>query len=91
MARQLRMQLEHEVSLDELTKSRPMQSGPPPQAATNAAYDPADQYDSSLGGSTPPDTTRPIDDIPADSVTPPVTQTATAESARPVDLAKPLQ
>jgi sec-independent protein translocase protein TatB len=31
MARQLRMQLEHEVTLDEIAKSRPMQAGPPPE------------------------------------------------------------
>jgi sec-independent protein translocase protein TatB len=30
MARQLRTQLEHEVTMEELTKSRPMQSAPPP-------------------------------------------------------------
>jgi Tat protein translocase TatB subunit len=90
MARQLRTQLEHEVTLDELTKSRPMQGGPPPQSSGNA-YDPANQYDSSLGDATPTDTTRPIDDIAADAVTPPVTQTASTESAQPVDLAKPLQ
>src|SRR5687768_13528060 len=32
MARQLRTQLEHEVTMEELTKSRPMQSAPPPSA-----------------------------------------------------------
>jgi Tat protein translocase TatB subunit len=89
MARQLRTQLEHEVTLDELTKSRPMQGGAPPQASSNA-YDPANQYDSSLGAATTAGTT-PIDDMAADAVTPPVTQTATTERAPPVDLAKPLQ
>jgi Tat protein translocase TatB subunit len=32
MARQLRTQLEQEVSIDEMTKSRPMQAPPPPPA-----------------------------------------------------------
>jgi sec-independent protein translocase protein TatB len=34
MARQLRTQLEHEVTMDELTKSRPMQPAPPPPPTT---------------------------------------------------------
>jgi sec-independent protein translocase protein TatB len=34
MARQLRTQLEQEVSIDEMTKSRPMQSPPPPPTDT---------------------------------------------------------
>jgi len=33
MARQLRTQLEHEVTMEELAKSRPMQSAPPEPAA----------------------------------------------------------
>lgn len=39
MARQLRTQLEQEVTLDEMTKSRPMQS-PPPSTDTAAADTP---------------------------------------------------
>ncbi len=47
MARQLRTQLEQEVTLDEMTKSRPMQSPPPasPSPSTDA---------STLAGSTSP-------------------------------------
>ncbi|WP_129641492.1 Sec-independent protein translocase protein TatB [Peristeroidobacter agariperforans] len=43
MARQLRTQLEQEVSLDEMTKSRPMQSPPPasPPPSTDTAAAPA--------------------------------------------------
>lgn len=37
MARQLRTQLEQEVSLDEMTKSRPMQSPPPASPSTDTA------------------------------------------------------
>ncbi len=37
MARQLRTQLEQEVTLDEMTKSRPMQSSPPPAATSEPA------------------------------------------------------
>ena len=36
MARQLRTQLEQEVSLDEMTKSRPMQAPPPPPSTESA-------------------------------------------------------
>ena len=43
MARQLRTQLEQEVALDEMTKSRPMQSPPPasPPPSTDSATAPA--------------------------------------------------
>lgn len=43
MARQLRTQLEQEVSLDEMTKSRPMSSPPPasPPPAADTASSPA--------------------------------------------------
>jgi sec-independent protein translocase protein TatB len=34
MARQLRTQLEHEVTLEELAKSKPAPSAPPPHSAT---------------------------------------------------------
>ena len=58
MARQLRTQLEHEVTLDEMSKSRPMQAPPPetpattqappvtetPPAAASAAPDPAPDH-----------------------------------------------
>jgi len=40
MARQLRTQLEQEVTLDEMTKSRPMQS-PPPSSSTDTDASPA--------------------------------------------------
>jgi Tat protein translocase TatB subunit len=36
MARQLRAQLEQEVTLEEMTKSRPMQAPPPPPTSDNA-------------------------------------------------------
>ena len=44
MARQLRTQLEQEVALDEMTKSRPMQSPPPasPPPSTDTATAPAE-------------------------------------------------
>lgn len=44
MARQLRTQLEQEVSLDEMTKSRPMQAPPPasPPPSTDTATAPAE-------------------------------------------------
>jgi sec-independent protein translocase protein TatB len=47
MARQLRTQLEQEVSLDEMTKSRPMQSPPPasPPPSTDTATAPAQPPD----------------------------------------------
>lgn len=60
MARQLRTQLEQEVSMEEMTKARPMQPPPPatspepPPAATPAAADPY---------SPPPETT--VDATPA--------------------------
>ena len=38
MARQLRTQLEQEVNLDEMTKSRPMQAPPPPSEASTPSY-----------------------------------------------------
>jgi Tat protein translocase TatB subunit len=41
MARQLRTQLEHEVTLEELAKSRPMQAGP---ASPSPPPDPLYQY-----------------------------------------------
>jgi sec-independent protein translocase protein TatB len=37
MARQLRTQLEQEVNLEEMAKSRPMQASPPPSAASEPA------------------------------------------------------
>lgn len=37
MARQLRTQLEHEVTMDELTRSRPMQAPPNPEPPPTAA------------------------------------------------------
>ncbi|HEY5759611.1 MAG TPA: Sec-independent protein translocase protein TatB [Steroidobacter sp.] len=37
MARQLRTQLEQEVTLDEMTKSRPMQAPPPASPSTDSA------------------------------------------------------
>jgi sec-independent protein translocase protein TatB len=36
MARQLRTQLEHEVTMEELTKSRPMQPAPPAEPSNQA-------------------------------------------------------
>ena len=40
MARQLRTQLEQEVTLDEMSKSRPMQAPPPPAAAPDTDAQP---------------------------------------------------
>lgn len=42
MARQLRTQLEQEVTLEELSRSRPMDPGPPPPDAPESAPAPAD-------------------------------------------------
>ena len=53
MARQLRTQLEQEVTLEEMTKSRPMQSSPPPAATTEPAAGAAPQAEPTY---TPPDT-----------------------------------
>jgi sec-independent protein translocase protein TatB len=41
MARQLRSQLEHEVTLEELAKSKPMQASPQPSPSPAAAAEPA--------------------------------------------------
>jgi Tat protein translocase TatB subunit len=87
MARQLRTQLEHEVTLDEISKSRPMQGGPPPQTSSEP-YD-APPYDAAPYDSTVADTTRPVDDTPDASVAP--LAAAATENPRPVDLSKPAQ
>jgi sec-independent protein translocase protein TatB len=79
MARQLRMQLEHEVSLEELAKSRPMQGGPPPQSDQQPSPE-ATRYDAA------PDM---IADAPAEVAA--ASEVASAHSAQPVDLSKPLQ
>lgn len=42
MARQLRTQLEQEVNLEELAKSRPMQASPPPSTSAEPATSQAD-------------------------------------------------
>jgi sec-independent protein translocase protein TatB len=84
MARQLRTQLEHEVSLEELSKSRPMQSDPQPQANQHAdnlypVY-PQPEHDMPSAAA---------DMAPAaelgDSPVP------TSGDARPVDLSKPVK
>jgi sec-independent protein translocase protein TatB len=83
MARQLRMQLEHEVSLDELSKVRPMQGGPPPSAdaeSTAASHFAAADYE----------TPAAVDDMPTAAESSSHTATETHEP-RPVDLSKPLQ
>jgi Tat protein translocase TatB subunit len=47
MARQLRTQLEHEVTLEEIAKSRPMQAGPAPSSPPpDPAYQHMDDLDS---------------------------------------------
>ena len=83
MARQLRMQLEHEVTLDELSKSRPMQGGPPP--GSNASHEP--YYDGSS-----PDYNSPVDATPPSTPEPVNTEAATGtDGPRAVDLSKPQQ
>jgi sec-independent protein translocase protein TatB len=59
MARQLRTQLEHEVTMEELTKSRPMQAAPQPAepAATNEAHTQSNQTQ-------PQDDTAPVGSAP---------------------------
>jgi sec-independent protein translocase protein TatB len=42
MARQLRTQLEHEVTMEEMTKSRPMQAPRPPEEPAAAPAPPSD-------------------------------------------------
>jgi sec-independent protein translocase protein TatB len=86
MARQLRTQLEHEVTLDELTKSRPMQAGSPAQASSNAHEMPS--YDPAPYATAPADSMRSIDDAVAAAPTAVDGETAAASGARPVDLAK---
>ena len=69
MARQLRTQLEQEVSLDEMTKSRPMQSPPPasPPPSTDTATSPAEPphaETSANAESVAPIEPQPASDIP---------------------------
>lgn len=45
MARQLRSQLEHEVTMEELAKSRPMQAGPAQSSPVDPVHPPADELD----------------------------------------------
>jgi len=80
MARQLRTQLEHEVTLDELSKSRPMQGGPPPSSSSEQYYD-----------GSPADTSAPIDDTPASTTDGMNAEATGTDGAQPVDLSKPQQ
>jgi Sec-independent protein translocase protein TatA len=70
MARQLRTQLEQEVTLDEMTRSRPMQSPPPSPSTDTAASD------------TPPDESSPAE--PAHAETPADTAAAAPGEPQPV-------
>ena len=65
MARQLRTQLEQEVTLDEMAKSRPMQSSPSPAATTESATGAASQSESTYTAPPAPvDEAAVIDDLP---------------------------
>jgi Tat protein translocase TatB subunit len=81
MARQLRMQLEHEVTLEELAKTRPMQGGPPPQT-NNEMPSEASNYDAAAADV--------IDHTPAGTAAG-ASEITGASSPQPVDLSKPQQ
>lgn len=62
MARQLRNQLEQEVTLDEMTKSRPMQPGsaePSPEPSTPPAASTADDSTAEYGTGSPEESSHP--------------------------------
>lgn len=96
MARQLRTQLEQEVTLDELAKSRPMQSPPPPDTAAPASTAP--DYSAAGHGTGPqdaqpyseqhsgpaPDANGPAADIAPTPASPgsPATETATTKDGQ---------
>ena len=65
MARQLRTQLEQEVTLEEIAKSRPMQSSPPPAAtpepSTASPAEPADAAPDTAPASPDVDAAQPDD------------------------------
>jgi sec-independent protein translocase protein TatB len=69
MARQLRTQLEHEVTMDELAKSRPMQSASPaaepPADARSVHTDPVPDADAAHAGVDPQPAPAPHDDADA--------------------------
>jgi sec-independent protein translocase protein TatB len=74
MARQLRTQLEQEVTLDEMTKSRPMQSPPPaspPPSTDNAAT------------ATSPDQPPPAETAPAEATASSEPQAASSDNDKP--------
>ena len=67
MARQLRTQLEQEVTLDEMTKSRPMQSSPPPAATPDpAASSETSQAEPTYTAAASATPAEPIEPMPAD-------------------------
>lgn len=84
MARQLRMQLEHEVTIDELSKTRPMQGGPPPPA-DSPQFDTQHEASSAYAA-----TADIIDETPAGTAAGTSDLTGTS-SPQPVDLSKPPQ
>lgn len=66
MARQLRTQLEQEVSIDELTKSRPMQTPPPTETETASPSDAAAGAASTTGEADPTDASASTEPPAAD-------------------------
>jgi sec-independent protein translocase protein TatB len=67
MARQLRTQLEQEVTLDEMTKSRPMQASPPPAATPESAAATSSQAEPTYTAPSSPSETAASADTPIDA------------------------
>jgi sec-independent protein translocase protein TatB len=72
MARQLRTQLEHEVTMEEMTRSRPAQPAPPPPPSAPepapAASGPELDLDASVSGIEPaPPAAESVEDAAADA------------------------
>jgi sec-independent protein translocase protein TatB len=66
MARQLRTQLEQEVTLDEMTKSRPMQASPPPATTPEQAASMSQAEPTHTVSDTPATPAEPIETVAAD-------------------------
>jgi len=80
MARQLRTQLEHEVTMEELTKSRPMQPAPPPPEPSNPAQsEPSNQAQSNEAAPAEPGPGLDLDRM-VSGIEPPPTPAADAET-----------
>jgi sec-independent protein translocase protein TatB len=89
MARQLRTQLEHEVTMEELSKSRPMQPAPQPAEppATNQTPAPANEaqpQDDAVPAASEPglDLDRMVSGIEPEPPAPSAAETQTAKTAQ---------